>query len=238
MLEFCTNNMATVPIRITFSELREKVIVYPEFEYYKYKTGKLRFDGGPGFNTLSGRVEFFCNMYNNVGMDPLPYFKEPPESPVNTPELAAEYPLVLTTGRRCWEYFHSEHRQLHTMREFHKWPMFAINPADAEAAGIKEGDWAVIENSHGKAIEVAHVTDTMMKGVVSAEHGWWFPERPAEEPSLYGLWESNINCCTVQGDFGPSGYGSSYKTQLCKVYPAPEGYGAEFEKMHEAHRNR
>lgn len=238
MLEFCTNNMATVPIQITFSELREKVIVYPKFEYYKYKTGKLRFDGGPGFNTLSGRVEFFCNMYNNVGMDPLPYFKEPPESPVNTPELAAEYPLVLTTGRRCWEYFHSEHRQLHTMREFHKWPMFAINPADAEAAGIKEGDWAVIENSHGKAIEVAHVTDTMMKGVVSAEHGWWFPERPAEEPSLYGLWESNINCCTVQGDFGPSGYGSSYKTQLCKVYPAPEGYGAEFEKMYEAHRNR
>ena len=72
MLEFCTNNMATVPIHITFSELREKVIVYPEFEYYKYKTGKLRFDGNPGFNTLSGRVELFCNMYNNVGMDPLP----------------------------------------------------------------------------------------------------------------------------------------------------------------------
>ena len=214
MLEFCTNNMATVPIHITFSELREKVIVYPEFEYYKYKTGKLRFDGNPGFNTLSGRVELFCNMYNNVGMDPLPYFKEPPESPESTPELFAEYPLVLTTGRRCWEYFHSEHRQLRSMREFHKWPMFAINPADAEAAGIKEGDWAVIENAHGKAIEVAHVTDTIMKGVVSAEHGWWFPERDKEEPSLYGVWESNINCLTVQGDFGPSGYGSSYKTQL------------------------
>ncbi|MEC4272661.1 molybdopterin-dependent oxidoreductase [Adlercreutzia sp. R25] len=238
MLEFCTNNMATVPIQITFSELREKVIVYPEFTYYKYKTGKLRFDGQPGFNTLSGRIEFFCNMYNNVGMDPLPYFKEPPESPVSTPELFAEFPLVMTTGRRCWEYFHSEHRQLHTMREFHKWPMFAIHPDDAEAAGIKEGDWAVIENSHGKAIEVAHVTDTMLKGVISAEHGWWFPERPAEEPSLFGLWESNINCCTVQGDFGPSGYGSSYKTQLAKVYPAPEGYGAEFEKLYEAHNAR
>ncbi|MEI3230072.1 MAG: molybdopterin dinucleotide binding domain-containing protein [Gordonibacter pamelaeae] len=237
MLEFCTNNMATVPIHITFSELREKVIVYPEFEYYKYKTGKLRFDGNPGFNTLSGRVELFCNMYNNVGMDPLPYFNEPPESPDSTPELFAEYPLVLTTGRRCWEYFHSEHRQLRSMREFHKWPMFAINPDDAAAAGIKEGDWAVIENAHGKAIEVAHVTDTMMKGVVSAEHGWWFPERDKEEPSLYGVWESNINCLTVQGDFGPSGYGSSYKTQLCRVYPAPEGYGAEFEKMYAEHHN-
>ena len=42
-------------------------------------------------------------MYNNVGMDPLPYFKEPPESPESTPELFAEYPLVLTTGRRCWD---------------------------------------------------------------------------------------------------------------------------------------
>ena len=235
MLEFCTNNMATVPVQITFNELKEKVIVYPEFEYYKYKTGKLRFDGNPGFNTLSGRVEFFCNMYNNVGMDPLPYFNEPPESPVSTPELAAEYPLVMTTGRRCWEYFHSEHRQMPRMREFHKWPMFAIHPDDAAAAGIKEGDWAVIENSHGKAMEVAHVTDTMMEGVISAEHGWWFPERDPEEPSLFGLWESNINCCTVQGDFGPSGYGSSYKTQLAKVYPAAAGYGAEFEKLYQDH---
>ena len=84
-------------------------------------------------------------------------------------------------------------------------------------------------------MEVAHVTDTMMKGVISAEHGWWFPERDPEEPSLFGLWESNINCCTVQGDFGPSGYGSSYKTQLAKVYPAAAGYGAEFEKLYQDH---
>ena len=113
--------------------------------------------------------------------------------------------------------------------------MFAIHPDDAAAAGIKEGQWCVIENSHGKAIEVAHVTDTMLKGVVSAEHGWWFPERDPEEPSLYGVFESNINCCTVQGDFGPSGYGSSYKTQLCKVYPAPEGYGETFEQQFADH---
>ncbi len=235
MLEFCTNNMATVPIPVTLDELREKVIIYPDFEYHKHEKGLLRMDGSVGFNTISGRVEFFCNMYNNVGMDPLPYFLEPPESPVSTPELAEKYPLVLTTGRRCWQYFHSEHRQLKSMREFHKWPMFAIHPDDAKAAGIHEGQWCVIENSHGKAIEVAHVTETMLKGVVSAEHGWWFPEREAEAPSLYGVFESNINCCTVQGDFGPSGYGSSYKTQLCKVYPAPEGYGETFEQQFQDH---
>ena len=220
MLEFCTNNMATVPIEVSLEELREKVIIYPKFEYNKFRNGKLRFDGQLGFNTISGRVELFCNMYNNVGMDPLPYHKEPPESPYSTPELFEQYPLVLTTGRRSWEFFHSEHRQLKSMREFHPDPIFEINPIDAENAGIKEGDWAVLENSHGSCKLRAHVTDTMLKGVVSAEHGWWFPEKDPEEPSLFGLWESNINCLTVQGDFGPSGYGSSYKTQLCKVYKA------------------
>ena len=220
MLEFCTNNMATVPIEVSLEELREKVIIYPKFEYNKFRNGKLRFDGQLGFNTISGRVELFCNMYTNVGMDPLPYHKEPPESPYSTPELFEQYPLVLTTGRRSWEFFHSEHRQLKSMREFHPDPIFEINPIDAENAGIKEGDWAVLENSHGSCKLRAHVTDTMLKGVVSAEHGWWFPEKDPEEPSLFGLWESNINCLTVQGDFGPSGYGSSYKTQLCKVYKA------------------
>ena len=220
MLEFCTNNMATVPIEVSLEELREKVIIYPKFEYNKFRNGKLRFDGQLGFNTISGRVELFCNMYNNVGMDPLPYHKEPPESPYSTPELFEQYPLVLTTGRRSWEFFHSEHRQLKSMREFHPDPIFEINPIDAENAGIKEGDWAGLENSHGSCKLRAHVTDTMLKGVVSAEHGWWFPEKDPEEPSLFGLWESNINCLTVQGDFGPSGYGSSYKTQLCKVYKA------------------
>ena len=125
-----------------------------------------------------------------------------------------------TTGRRNPVYFHSEHRQLRSMREFHKWPMFAINPADAEAAGIKEGDWAVIENAHGKAIEVAHVTDTIMKGVVSAEHGWWFPEGDPEK--FYDVFDLNINN-TLPWIPGKSGFGSNYKSSICKIYKVEEG---------------
>ena len=219
MLEFCGNNMATVPISFTLDELREKVIIWPEFQYNKFREGTLRFDGQVGFNTISGRVELFCNMYNNIGMDPLPYFKEPPESPVSTPELFEQYPLVLTTGRRSWEFFHSEYRQMKSMREFHPYPIVEVNPADAEAAGLRDGDWCLVENPHGSAKLQVHVTPTMLKGVISAEHGWWFPEQEGAEPNLYGAFQSNINCCTVQGDFGPSGYGSSYKTQLAKITP-------------------
>ena len=232
MLEFCVNNMSSVPITFTIDELRENVMLWPEFKYNKFRNGTLRFDGQIGFNTVSGRCEFFCNMYNNIGMDPLPYYKEPPQSPVSTPELFEEYPLVCSTGRRSWEFFHSEYRQMKSMREFHPYPMFDINPADAEKYGVREGDWCLIENPHGSGKWMAHLTPTMLEGVINVEHGWWFPEQEGAEPNLYGAFQSNAGCLTVQGDFGPSGYGSSYKTQLARISvcenpmpyePYPEG---------------
>jgi hypothetical protein len=39
-----------------------------------------------------------------------------------------EYPLIMTTGGRSWEFFHSEHRQLKTMRELHPDPLVMLTP--------------------------------------------------------------------------------------------------------------
>ena len=39
------------------------------------------------------------------GYDPLPTYVEPGESPLSTPEVAAAYPLVLTTGARTTRIF-------------------------------------------------------------------------------------------------------------------------------------
>ena len=55
--------------------------------------------------------------------------------------------------------------------------------------------------------------------VVHAQHGWWFPEQPGEEPWLRGAWESNVNvltdddhehCNQISG-------GLPLRTGLCKV---------------------
>lgn len=220
MLEYLMKNLTSMPFDMTFEELRDKTYVYPKFEYRKYETGKLRPDGQPGFNTATGKIELYCTMYEMAGIDPLPYFAEPTESPVSTPELAKEYPFVLTTGRRSWEFFHSEHRQLKSMREFHPDPIMEIHPDDAAPLGIHEGDWVWIENRHGKCKQRAHLTRTMLKGVIMAEHAWWFPEREGAEPSLFGAFESNINNLTTMCDIGPSSFGAPYKTQICKVYKA------------------
>ena len=219
MLDWCLRNTG-----YTFDSLTEEIYWYPKFEYKKHEKGLLRPDGQPGFNTLTGRAELYLSIFDewNVGLDPLPYATEPPDSPVSTPELYKEYPLVLTTGARSWVFFHSENRQQPSAREIHPHPIVQIHPETAKRFGIREGDWVWIENRNGKCCQKAQLTEIIDPRVVHGEHGWWFPEKEPEEPSLFGVWVSNINLLTKMGDQGPSGYGAPYKAQLCKIYRAEE----------------
>ena len=93
-----------------------------------------------------------------------------------------------------------------------------INAQDAFELGIEDGDWVWLENVHGKCKQRADIDDGMKRGVVSAEHGWWFPEQEAAAPNLYGSLACNSNQLTTECDIGPTGYGAPYKCQICKVY--------------------
>lgn len=201
-----------------FEELRNKGLYQPGYTYQKHEKGLLRFDGEPGFNTVTGKVELCSTLFESWGDDALPYYEEPPYSPISTPELAKEYPLVLTTGARKYTSFHSEHRQLKTLREIDPNPEMEIHPETAANLGIIEGDWIVVENMYGKARLVAHVTEAIHPKVVHATHGWWFPEKDAAEPSLFGVWESNINTLMPHQHNGKLGFGDTFKSILCKVY--------------------
>lgn len=207
---------------IDFDGLREVGVFQPGYEYRKHETGKLRFDGEPGFNTVTGKVELYSTLFEEWGEDPLPYYKEPPYSPVSTPEIAKEYPLVLTTGARKTTSFHSEHRQIKSLRAIDPDPVLEINPETAASLGIKEGDWVYIENQFGKCKEKAHLMPAIKPNVVHATHGWWFPEEQAEEPSLYGVWKSNINTLIPHKHIGKLGFGAPFKAILCKVYKAED----------------
>jgi anaerobic selenocysteine-containing dehydrogenase len=97
-----------------------------------------------------------------------------------------------------------------------------IHPATAEKLGIREGDWVVIENMFGKAKERAQFSPGIDPRVVHAQHGWWYPEKPAAEPSLFGVWESNINTLIPHKHIGKLGFGGPFKSILCKVYRAED----------------
>lgn len=173
-----------------FEELRKKGLYQPGYTYKKYEKGLLRFDGEPGFNTVTGLVELSSTLFESWGDDALPYHEEPPYSVYSTPELAQEYPLTLTTGARKYTSFHSEHRQIKTLREIDPNPELEIHPETAKELGIINGDWVVVENMFGKARLVAKLTETIHPKVVHATHGWWFPEKRSRR--AFSLWSMGI----------------------------------------------
>ena len=177
---------------------------YPEIwgTYKRYETGELRQVDGmvykegdhmPGMPVPCMKMEIWSTIMETYlspetkglperlkGLAPseicLPEYKEPPLSPVSTPELMEEYPFNMTTGRRNPVYFHSEHRQLPWCREQWPVPRVEINPADAEKLGIQQGDWVWIESKDGKIREVADLYHGVKPGVINTEHTWWLPE--------------------------------------------------------------
>jgi len=190
----------------------------PTRPYYRNKRGLLRKDGKPGFRTPTGKVELWSKFFEECGLDPLPYYEEPSESPVSTPDMWKEYPLILATGRRSSVYFHSEHRMIPWLREIDPDPIVEIHPQTAKELGVADGEWVYIENKRGKVKFKAKTTPTSHPRVVSAGHGWWLPETEGKEPNLFSTWIYNINNLTSMGNQSRSGFGGTdYRTSLCRI---------------------
>jgi len=212
LFDFCLSALG-----INFKQLREKAPLYLPFLYKKFEKGLERPDRKPGFNTPSGKVEIWASLAESKGVDPLPSYIEPPQSPYSTPELAKEYPLILTTGGRIWGFFHSEGRQIPWMRELHPDPLVEIHPTTAEKYGIKDGDWVYVETPTGKCKMKAKLFLGIHPSVVRAEHNWWYPEKLGKEP-IEKVLEPNVNWCT-NAQYYDSAIGSpQLRGLLCKVY--------------------
>ena len=157
----------------------------PPREYKKYEK--------VGFATPTGKVELYSTIFDKLGYDPLPRYEESFENPVSTPELAKEYPLMLITGGRFRPMYHSEHRQIESLRRKHPHRLVQINPETAARLDINDGDWVWIETLRGRVKMKCQYFEEMDPRVVHAENGWWLPEQPGEEPWLHGVWEANVN---------------------------------------------
>ncbi|MBE3581544.1 MAG: hypothetical protein IMW96_07940 [Thermoanaerobacteraceae bacterium] len=116
--------------------------------------------------------------------------------------------------------FHSEHRHIRTIREIHPDPIVEIHPETAAELGIKDGDWVYIENMYGRCKQKAKLAVGIHPKVIHAQHGWWFSERAADEPRLFGVWEANVNLLVPHKHIGRLGFGAPFKCIICNVYKA------------------
>ncbi len=155
-----------------------------------------------GFKTASGKVEFDSAELRAAGHDGLPIYKEPTESPLSTPALARDYPLVLTSGARTKYDTHSQHQSIARMRQAIPHPLVEIHPSDAAPRGIDDGDWVWVCSPRGQVRFMARVTATIKPGVVHCTHGWN---------------SANINELTDHVHLDPISGFPPFKALLCEV---------------------
>ncbi|MFV2073349.1 MAG: molybdopterin-dependent oxidoreductase [Thermoanaerobaculales bacterium] len=125
-----------------------------------------------GFGTPTGKIEFVSTALALAGHNGLPIFDEPSWSPVSAPDIAKDFPLVLTSGGRSRNYTHSQGRMLTVLRDREPTPSLQIHPEDARTRGIQEGLWVEVSSPLGTIEMQARVTDALSPGVVHAVHGW------------------------------------------------------------------
>ena len=80
-----------------------------------------------------------------MGYDALPVYHEPSESPLGNPELAKDFPIVLTTGAKITYYVHSQMRDIPSLNKRMPHNLLEIHPDTARMYGVGNGDMVQID---------------------------------------------------------------------------------------------
>jgi anaerobic selenocysteine-containing dehydrogenase len=124
-----------------------------------------------GAPTPSGKVEFYSQTLEALGLPPLPTYTPLVEGPENA-ELSRRYPLQCIVPPNRF-FLNSSFSQSELLRARQKRPTVLVAPADAGARGIRSGDRVRVYNDRGAAVFTAEVTDDTRAGVVVIEGIWW-----------------------------------------------------------------
>jgi arsenite oxidase large subunit len=134
------------------------------------------------FATKDGKARFVAHDQAWTAADPLAFLPEPIKP-------NADYPFFITTVRyqTIWQSGYT-FRYLKDLAA-HSLPYmeFVVHPADAQAAGLTDGDWAEVRNQFSSCQGVVNVSDEVQQGLISAIFGWQGPsdDNPFGMPQYY-----------------------------------------------------
>ncbi|EOW6719285.1 DMSO/selenate family reductase complex A subunit, partial [Cronobacter sakazakii] len=150
-------------------------------------------------DTPSGKIEIYSSALADIAahwqlpegdvIHPLPVYS-PGFEQVSDP-LRAQYPLQLT-GFHYKSRTHSTYGNVDVLQAACRQQVW-INPQDAQARGINDGDLVRVWNARGEARIEAKVTPRIMPGVVALGEGAWY------QPDAEGVDHAgSINVLTTQ----------------------------------------
>ncbi len=158
-------------------------------------------------------------------ISPLPVYNGPAESIAGTPDIAEEYPLVISDVHAYRLCNHSYYVDVPYLRELQPYPWVKINPATAKQYGIADGDWVKIESKHGWVKMVARYLESIAPDVLMSRRGWWQPCEELDLPGyehLDGGSEINVLYDSELENFDPFNSAMSKQT-LVKISKLEEG---------------
>ena len=190
--QFTCGRTSSEWLEYLYEELRKTETELPDYEDFK-KQALFRYQKQPvqpafaeerrdpqahPFPTKSGKIEIFSEKVYRTEfkefVPAIPRYVPPVEGPQDP--LTEKYPLQLTgwhTKRRC----HSIHDNNQTMYKIDP-QMLWMNPVDAAARNLQDGDLAEVFNDRGRIRMPVRVTDRIMPGVTAISQGAWY--RPDE----------------------------------------------------------
>ncbi|MEM1433782.1 MAG: molybdopterin-dependent oxidoreductase [Pseudomonadota bacterium] len=147
-----------------------------------------------GFATPSGKVELASSVLDELGFDPLPYYRE-------APGVNDDYPYQVFTGVREDPFFQTGQRNIKVLRDRCPLPNLFLHPEDAAREGIVDGDWARLETATGHVVAQVAVKDSMKAGHIRVPHGWWYPELRGSETLSGAFLSSDATMCSDEDDY-------------------------------------
>ena len=132
-------------------------------------TGVARFAQG-GFDTPSGKVEFYSARAAGLGLDPLPDYIAPQEDTRSS--AALRYPLAMISPP-ARNFLNSSFVNVQSLRASEGEPWLDIHPDDAAKRGVIAGGYVRVFNDRGSLELRARVTDKARPGVVVGLSVWW-----------------------------------------------------------------
>ncbi len=124
------------------------------------------------YPTPSGGIEISSKRAVALGLDRLPDYQPPRESPDGSPDLYRRFPLQFLTPSA-----HSIHNTSYAdqpgFRADERGPKVLLNPADAARRKVGDGDLVRVRNGRGECLLRARVTNQIREGVAMAPGQWW-----------------------------------------------------------------
>lgn len=206
-----TLDLMLAPAGLTYAQFVEKRMLYPSKMYLRGNEDKY-------FATPSRKAELYSKQMKQLGIAPVPYYKEVAGSRF-TDEDFKDFPLHLTNAKET-AFMLSGYRHVKRIRRRRPEPVAYIHPDLALQQGIEDGDMIYIESVRGRIKQKVELHDYLDRRTVMASFGWSFPD---EEDNQFSWRKANVNILT---DNDPPYDLPTGSVQLrgipCRIYKANE----------------